>query len=95
MDEFRIASGICTGKHDYRFACDTIPNQIWEPTNDSAANLAMDGLIDERTFGETIKDANDFEAKFSAELALLRFVPDLRLGNIQFGSPTNLDLVAQ
>lgn len=46
-------------------------------------------------FRETVKDAKDFRTEFTAETALLRLVPDLRLGNIKFSGATNLDFVVQ
>ena len=48
LNEFRIASCVCAGQHNYSSVCDAIPNQVRKSPNDRSANIAMDNLIDQR-----------------------------------------------
>jgi hypothetical protein len=90
-----ISTGVGAGENDYRLGYDTIPNQIRESANDCSAYIAMNKLINERCFGETINDARYLKTEIRAEAGLLRFVPDLRLGDVQLSGATNVDFVAQ
>lgn len=95
LNEVGIASRVRACQYDYGPASYAIPNQIRKAANYRPANIAVDNLINERRLEKTIKDARDFRPEFSTEAASLRFVPDLRLGNIHLCRAANLDFKAQ
>ena len=58
-------------------------------------NISIQSWINERSFSEYSGDLANFRMEVGAETAALRLVPDLRLSNVEFCGPTNLDLEAQ
>jgi len=63
--------------------------------NYCSSDIAMYGLVNERSVGKSVDDPRNLRMEFRAEAPSLRFIPKLRLGNVQLSRATDLDFVAQ
>lgn len=77
------------------FTKNSVPDEKREMMNKCPTNSFMNGLVNKRILGESIKDLPHFGNEFAAETSLLRLVPELRFSKVKFGSAPDLDIEAQ
>ena len=86
-----ILPAVCAGENRHDFAKNSIPDEIRESLNSRSANISIDNLVNQWSFGKTVNYLRNFGMEFSAESTLLCLVPKLCCSNVKFGSATDLD----
>ena len=76
-------------------AKNAVPDEIGEAMNNRSPNISIHGWINKWVLSEYSKDFRNFRMELGTQTGALSLVPDLRLSNVKFRGPTNLDLEAQ